>query len=312
VTAGAAAPQVTVVSPNGGETLGGATATVTWTATDSDGDELWFNLQYSADDGASWETVAQAIQGSSAEIETANMPSTTTGRFRVWASDGIHATYDASDGVFTVPNHVPQIAISSPVEGATVAISQTVAFGGSAYDPDTGTMEAAQLSWTSDRDGALGQGSSLSLANLSVGAHTITFRADDGVGGVATATVHVTVVADPTGLPVANGLQVSPGSIRFEPQGGVVAATLDVTNQNDAVAITWNATADQDWIQLGAVTGTTAAQLHVTYHDTGLDSGELTGLIALTSPQVPGQTVYVNVEAVFPSGGLWLPLVLRM
>ncbi len=64
----------------------------------------------------------------------------------------------------------------------------------SAYDVDLGVLDGAQVTWTSDRDGALGNGAQLSTAALSVGVHTITVRADDGAGGVATDTVQVTVV----------------------------------------------------------------------------------------------------------------------
>ncbi len=197
VTAGANLPTVTVLSPNGGETLGGDTIPVSWTASDLDGDPLTFNMQYSPDNGASWEMVAQNLTQTSIELPAINFVAGAQARLRVWASDGIHTASDESDGPFTVPNHVPMVEITQPAGDVTIAISQTLGLEATAYDVDTGTMPDEQIQWSSDRDGPLGNGAQLSVAALSVGTHTITVRADDGQGGVATDSVRVTVLESP-------------------------------------------------------------------------------------------------------------------
>ncbi|MBM4431031.1 MAG: hypothetical protein FJ026_11895, partial [Chloroflexi bacterium] len=111
VNAGPAAPAVSVTQPLAGQTLSGATVTVAWTAHDPDGDPLLFDVQYSPDNGATWELVAQAVDGPPLLLETANLVRSTgeTGLFRVWASDGIHSAYGDS-GAFTVPNHPPTVS----------------------------------------------------------------------------------------------------------------------------------------------------------------------------------------------------------
>jgi len=195
VSAGANPPSVTVVSPNGGETLAGPTITVSWTASDPDGDPLSFNVQYSPDNGATWETVAQNLTGNSVELDAGNIVSGAQGLFRVWVSDGIHTASDTSNGTFVVPNRTPTVEILQPAGPLSVPISTTVNLEASAYDVDTGALDGAQVTWTSNLDGALGTGAQLSVASLSVGVHTITVRADDGQGGVATDTVQVTVTA---------------------------------------------------------------------------------------------------------------------
>jgi len=63
VSAGSRSPLVTVQSPNGGETLSGDSVTVRWAASDADGDSLAFSVEFSPDDGATWELVAHGVTG---------------------------------------------------------------------------------------------------------------------------------------------------------------------------------------------------------------------------------------------------------
>jgi hypothetical protein len=311
VSAGVGTPSVTVVSPNGGETLAGAEITVSWTASDPDGDPLRYNIQYSADNGATWELLAQDVTGNSVALDAVNVPRATQGRFRVGASDGIHAAYDTSDGPFTVPNRNPEAVISAPESGVTVAVSQTVAFVGTAYDIDEGTLPEERLTWRSSLDGPLGVGESLSVATLSVGAHTITFRAEDGEGGVGTATVTVNVVADPGSLPVADQLLASPALIAFDPAQGATTVALAIENANAGNPVAWAAVADQPWIHVETTSGVTPADILVSYADTGLGFGLHTGTVTITSPDLPGQSVVIQVRANLYHSALRLPMVTK-
>jgi hypothetical protein len=196
VRAGLNEPTVALLSPNGGERLDGETIPLTWTASDADGDPLTFNVQYSADDGATWELVSQNLTGDRATIDAHNIRAGAAARIRIWVSDGIHTSSDTSDGPFTVPNAGPTVRIVAPADGVTVAAGQTLALVARAYDVDTGTLDGERLEWRSDRDGLLGHGRKLALAALSVGRHAVTLRADDGAGAVASDRVEVIVVSD--------------------------------------------------------------------------------------------------------------------
>jgi len=198
VNAGANPPQVTVVSPNGGEVLSGDQIVVSWTASDPDGDPLTFNVQYSPDNGATWEMVAQNLTGNSATLDAANFVAGGQGRVRVWASDGIHSAYDESDATFTIPNRVPTVAIVQPANGTTIFVEQSLNLEANAYDVDSGNMDGDRVQWRSSLDGALGSGAQLTVSTLRAGTHVITVRADDGQGGVATASVTITVRSDLT------------------------------------------------------------------------------------------------------------------
>ncbi|MGH7789325.1 MAG: hypothetical protein ACRERC_20815, partial [Candidatus Binatia bacterium] len=202
VRAGMAEPSVTVLSPNGGERIDGATVPLAWAAFDADGDPLTFNVQYSVDDGATWELVAQNLSGDGAAIDAANVRGSTAARVRIWVSDGVHTSSDTSDGPFTVANAAPTVHIVAPADGETIAAGQTLALVARAYDRDTGVLAGEQLEWRSDRDGLLGHGRRLAIADLGVGRHTITLRVDDGAGASASAAVEIVVVDDLSELPI--------------------------------------------------------------------------------------------------------------
>src|SRR5262249_47419791 len=159
-------------------------------------------------------------------------------------SDGIHTGSDDSDAPFTVPNRIPSAKITEPTGGITIAVGQTLTLEGDAYDVDTGTMTDDQLQWISSIDGVLGKGASLAVTTLSLGTHTITFRADDGEGGVATDTVQVTVVSDLNQLPPPpDTLIAGPSLISFDTAAGQTTAPLSIENANPANPISWTATA---------------------------------------------------------------------
>ena len=196
VTAGAAPPTVTLLNPNGGEMLTADPVTVAWSAADADGDPLTFAVQYTADDGATWQVAAQDITETTALIPRANLTAGAAGRFRVWASDGMHTASDASDGTFVVPNLPPAVTIWQPANGAMFVAAQTIGLAADAYDADEGDLDDAQVQWFSNLDGPLGSGAELPVAGLSLGVHTITVTATDGQGASASASVQVTVLPE--------------------------------------------------------------------------------------------------------------------
>lgn len=188
------APQVTLTHPNGGELLDGAQITVSWTASDADGDALTYTLEYSVDGGAQWRPLGSGITGSSLVLDAASVPGTEQGLFRILASDGVNTTQDESDGVFTVSGKAPQVRITSPQSGASYLPGQPVALIGEAIDVEDGSPEDAAFSWRSDLDGVLGTGRMLHVTDLSEGTHvvTLTVTDTDGQQRSADVTIHIT------------------------------------------------------------------------------------------------------------------------
>ena len=311
VNAGINPPTVTLTSPNGGEILSGDETIVAWTASDIDGDPLWFQIDYSPNNGATWEPVAVNITGTQVTINAINMPAGDEALFRVWASDGIHTGSDQSDAPFIVPNHVPDIEIIEPESGITLAVSQTLALEGTAYDIDIGLMDANHLQWISSIDGVLGEGAQVTTADLSEGIHTISFQADDDQGGVSVDTIQVTVVATIDDLPsVADALDVSPKFVPLTPATGLDSQQIYIENPNLANDIEWNAGASEPWVVLSNASGVTPDNLTLSINTLGLDAGEYTATVTFTSPALPSKETVLYVTASV-SGRVYLPLILR-
>jgi PGF-pre-PGF domain-containing protein len=125
-----AAPDVTLDAPNGGELFrGGETVTITWTATDNV--SVAPNsvvLEYSTDDGNSWNQVdgaAGIANGGSYDWDVPAVDSSDV-RVRVSANDSSSNTgSDASDATFTVDSTAPGIsnyAVTNP-DGQNVTVS---------------------------------------------------------------------------------------------------------------------------------------------------------------------------------------------
>ena len=190
------APQVTLLAPNGGETLA-APLEISWTASDADGDLLSYIVQYSADAGATWRVLATGLFESPLRLDSlGNLPGSDQALFRVIAGDGVNTGQDDSDAVSSVPNGAPFAAIYAPADGAVVPQGALVVLEGNATDWEDGVVADSGLSWESDVDGALGAGPELHLRDLSLGTHRITLSATDSDGVTGERTVTLTITSE--------------------------------------------------------------------------------------------------------------------
>jgi tetratricopeptide (TPR) repeat protein len=70
----------------------------------------------------------------------------------------------------------------SPTDASVFAEGDSIHLIGDAWDPQDGILEGASLTWSSDVDGTLGQGSNLTVASLSLGGQQITLTGTDSHG----------------------------------------------------------------------------------------------------------------------------------
>jgi hypothetical protein len=70
--------------------------------------------------------------------------------------------------------------------------------------------------------------------------------------------------------------------------------------------------ADEPWVHLSSISGTTPAEVTVGLLDTGLAAGTHRATITVARPDVPGGQLLVGVEVAIGLGHtIYLPLVLR-
>jgi len=186
-------PQVHVLSPDGGEHWTNGPQTISWEASDADGDLLRFLLQVSADAGATWTTLSTDLTDKTFTLDTALLAGSNQALVRVVATDGLLSAQDASDATFTVAEKPPQVSIEWPADGSSVRPGSTVMLSGHANDPEDGPLDDTALVWQSDRDGTLGNGTEVVTSALSTGWHTITLAATDSDNNVAQQSVRLFV-----------------------------------------------------------------------------------------------------------------------
>ena len=92
-------------------------------------------------------------------------------------------------------NSPPTVTLLGPGNGSNFSLGESIAFSGSASDNEDGNLSGA-LQWTSDRDGAIGSGSSFS-SSLSEGSHLVTASVSDSGGENDSATVTISVSSSP-------------------------------------------------------------------------------------------------------------------
>ena len=164
--AGAHAPEVKVLSPNGGETWAASSPyTITWSANGRNRDHV------------------HATGGQCSRVSRR-----TTARMRTMATDGVNTSSDESDAAFTVGRKGQGVHPGAGGRSALHARHAALA-ARDGYDLEDGTLEAA-LRWRSDRDGDLGTGSQ-ALVTLLPGRHVITLAATDKDGNIATVNINV-------------------------------------------------------------------------------------------------------------------------
>ncbi|MBI4321006.1 MAG: PD40 domain-containing protein [Chloroflexi bacterium] len=93
-------PTVTVLAPNGGETITG-TAQIRWQASDPDGDNLNYTVLYSPD-GVTRHVLASRLTTTTLNVDFSRLTSSSNARVIVVANDGFNSAEDASDATFVV------------------------------------------------------------------------------------------------------------------------------------------------------------------------------------------------------------------
>jgi uncharacterized protein YjbI with pentapeptide repeats len=299
--ASANAPIVNLTTPNGGETIknDAEKLTISWNANDADGDTLTYAIDYSLDGGTSWKALVSGYDQKSIEIDVALLAGTTKAKFRVTADDSFNSGSDESDAVFTVEGKDPEVSITSPNNGDLFISGQTINFVGQAYDKEDGKLTETSLTWSSDRDGDLATGESLSklAEDLAEGTHIITLTATDSQNQTSTSTISINVYRErPTSLPATFSISEDNFTIGGYANGGTATADLTISNGGDG-SLTWSAASDANWLTLSETSGTAPSDIKLIANPAKLDIGVYSGNVILTS-DIPG-VIAKTIEVTF-------------
>ncbi|WP_433384672.1 PxKF domain-containing protein [Micromonospora sp. KLBMP9576] len=161
-----------------------------------------YTAQYSADGGGSWRTYAADTAATGASAPRWMVPGSPAALVRVIASHGLDAAVVTSEP-FAMPDAAPQLTIRNPADGAAYHGTQAIRLDAGAYDAEAGLLDDGDVTWRSDRDGALGAGRVLltSADRLSEGAHRISATVTDAAGQTVTREITVSVSRLPAPTP---------------------------------------------------------------------------------------------------------------
>lgn len=137
-----------------------------------------------------WSSDIDARFGSGETVTTSSL-SAGTHTIVLTATDSRSAP--TSDSIQIDVNGDPEASISRPSAESIFDEGDAVTLEGSASDPTEGSLSGASLEWSSDRDGTLGTGGTVTTSSLSGGPHTITLTATDSDGNTGSASVRILV-----------------------------------------------------------------------------------------------------------------------
>ena len=144
-TASAHAPTVQISSPAAGDSWNGGTRTVAWSAQDADGDTLTFTVFYSADNGASWLSIADDITDRSFTFDPSQILGGDQVKFRVMATDGFNTT-TADAGPIHVVQRPALKPESNPLNARNALAGQSRVTGLELSNPGSGMLIVTAIS----------------------------------------------------------------------------------------------------------------------------------------------------------------------
>ncbi len=194
-----AEPHVLITAPSSGTSVAfGDTIEFQGAATDVEDDDATLS------NAISWASDLDGNLGMGAALSTATLQiGTHTVTASVIDSAGLSSASSTTIVHVIAVNSPPTVTISTPANGASYVLGETVSFVGSVADEEDDDAQLTNaLAWSSDRDGALGTGGAFSLSSLSVGAHVISATVTDSGGVAGNASVAITI-NDETWTPIA-------------------------------------------------------------------------------------------------------------
>src|SRR5207247_619744 len=177
-------PTVHILAPADGARFERVPITFTGTASDPEDGDVSSTIDWASD--------RDGHLGSGATI----VASLSSGTHMITASVTDAGGKRAATTITLVVNATPTVTITAPAAGSTFEHGAPITFTATATDFEDGNLTGS-IVWTSDRDGALGTGGTITTSALSTGTHVLTAAATDRGGKTGHATVTITINTTP-------------------------------------------------------------------------------------------------------------------
>ncbi|MBF0468112.1 MAG: hypothetical protein HQK61_04390 [Desulfamplus sp.] len=145
----------------------------------------------------SWNSSIDGAIGTTASFNSATLTSGTH-KITLTLSDSKGNTLDADSvtikvGDSSASSIPPDVTITAPSGNLTFNVGENITFTGSATDYKANAIANSSLLWSSNINGAMGNGATITSGVLSKGQHTITLTAKDTKGNSGSAFIIITV-----------------------------------------------------------------------------------------------------------------------
>jgi subtilisin family serine protease len=230
---GNTAPTAAITAPADGFSSDyGTLITFTGTATDTEDGNLTSNISWSSSIDGSIGT-GGSFSTSALNVGTHTITASVTDSGSMSGFASISVTVNAT-------GNAPVVTITSPTGGTTVTDGDLITFTGTVSDAEEGDLSSS-ISWSSDIDGGLGSGASISTSALSVGTHTITASVTDSGGLEGSDTITVTVDPLPGAITLsASGYKVKGVQHADLNWSGATGENVDIKRDGSIIATTAN------------------------------------------------------------------------
>jgi hypothetical protein len=143
-------------------------------------------------------------------------------------------------------NLPPTVWIDSPLANETFVEGDDIDLDGGGDDPEDGALTGHSLQWSSDLDGALGSGESMTITTLAVGVHVISLVGADSEG--ADDIDSVTITVNPAGNDAPTATIAAPADGSTFTAGDIVSFEGAATDPEDGAlsgaALAWSSSLD--------------------------------------------------------------------
>lgn len=165
---------------------------LTWRAYHPSDAAMQYVVRFSSDSGRTFNRLSRRLDEPGYVVDEAQLPGGKGWIFQVGATDGINTT-TVDSAPLDLPETPPQVEISSPPDGQTITLGESLLFSGELVAFLGQDVAVKSVAWASDRDGKLADQLTFETNQLSPGTHRIKLEVVDGRGSALTASVSIDV-----------------------------------------------------------------------------------------------------------------------